>query len=111
MDAPDFSFENWFFRRIFAHSKKIFLPLSKQFTTAEMMEATTKIKKTSDTIFRTLKKEQPILLEKELKRLYAISKIQKIKGTVKKNTLPMSEIVKEVNTVRKERHEATQNRI
>jgi hypothetical protein len=91
--------------------KKIFLPLPKQFTTVEMMEATTKIKKTPDTIFRTLKKEQPVLLEKELKRLYAMSKIQKIKGTVKKNTLPMSEIVKEVNTVRKERHEAKQNRI
>jgi hypothetical protein len=64
-----------------------------------------------DTIFHTLKKEQPVLLEKELKRLYAMSKIQKIKGTVKKNTLSMSEIVKEVNTVRKKRYEAKQNRI
>jgi hypothetical protein len=64
-----------------------------------------------DIIFHILKKEQPVLLEKELKRLYAMSKIQKIKGTVKKNTLPMSEIVKEVNAVREKRHEAKQNRI
>ncbi|MDR1098738.1 MAG: hypothetical protein LBL57_11465 [Tannerella sp.] len=76
-----------------------------------MMEVTTKTKKIPDTVFRTLKEDQPILLEKEWKRLYAMSKIQKIKGTVKKNTLPMSEIVKEINTVRKKRHEAKQNRI
>jgi hypothetical protein len=63
------------------------------------------VQQSVDAIFYTLKKEQPVLLEKELKRLYAMSKIQKIKGTVKENTLSMSEIVKEVNTVRKKRYE------
>jgi hypothetical protein len=58
-----------------------------------------------------LKKEQPVLLEKELKRLYVMSKIQKIKGAVKDDTLSMSEIVREVKTVRKKRYEAKQNRI
>jgi hypothetical protein len=64
-----------------------------------------------DALFNTLKKEQPVLLEKELKRLYVMSKIQKIKGAVKDDTLSMSEIVREVNTVRKKRYEAKQNRI
>ena len=63
-----------------------------------------------DAIYFKLKKEQPEELEKQLKELEISFLLKSVKGRVKPNKITMSEIVKEVNSVRKKRYEE-KNRI
>jgi hypothetical protein len=64
-----------------------------------------------NSLVTVLKKEQPEVLEKELKRLYLLLKAHELDNAVIKNNISMDEIVKEVNIVRKKRYEEKQNRI
>jgi hypothetical protein len=62
-----------------------------------------------NSLVTVLKKEQPEVLEKELKRLYLLLKAKELDNAVIKNNISMEEIVEEVNIVRKKRYEETQN--
>jgi hypothetical protein len=65
----------------------------------------------SDTLYRRLKKENPALSEKELRRIDAQLSLQKIEGTVKENSLTMSMITEEVNDVRAKRYARKKSRL
>ncbi|MDR1022545.1 MAG: hypothetical protein LBL94_04640 [Prevotellaceae bacterium] len=58
----------------------------------------------------TLKRSQPAMLENGLKTMYLRAMAQKLDSSAPEHEMTMQEIVDEVNTVRKERHEK-QNRI
>jgi hypothetical protein len=77
------------------------------------METAVKTTRTQriNSLITVLKKEQPEVLEKELKRMYLLLKAQELDNTVIKNNISMDEIVEEVNIVRKKRYEEKQNRI
>jgi hypothetical protein len=77
------------------------------------METAVKTTRTQriNSLVTVLKKEQPEVLEKELKRMYLLLKAQELDNAVIKNNISMDEIVEEVNIVRKKRYEEKQNRI
>ena len=56
-----------------------------------------------DTPYRRLKKENPDVSGKELRRIDALLSLYRVKGTVAENTITMSAIEEEVNDVRAER--------
>jgi uncharacterized protein YnzC (UPF0291/DUF896 family) len=68
------------------------------------MSTAVKTAELSNTLYRRLKKENPALSEKELRRIDAQLSIQKIEGTVKENALTMSMITEAVNDVRAKRY-------
>lgn len=51
------------------------------------------------------KKEQPVILKRELKIIYLRAMAKKLSSSVIKNDITMQEIIVEVNKVRKERYE------
>jgi len=57
-----------------------------------------------DMLYSRLKRDVPDVLEKELRRIDALLSLNRVSGTVKPNTLTMSEIVDEVNDVRAKRY-------
>ena len=71
---------------------------------AKKMEATATKQVPMDMLYSRLKRDVPDVLEKELRRIDALLSLNRVAGTVKQNTLTMSEIVSEVNDVRAERY-------
>ena len=56
-------------------------------------------------ILKQLNIEQKIVIEKELEKDTLLVRAKKISETIKKNTLTMDDIIKEVKQTRKERYE------
>ena len=68
------------------------------------MEAIATEQISMDILYSRLKRDVPDVLEKELRRIDALLSLNRVSGTVKPNTLTMSEIVNEVNDVRAKRY-------